>query len=203
MARVKEYDDNAVWVDAAVRGAAIAFQVDPEDILGPRRYKAVAQARQAAAVLLRDICGMSYPKIAAALGRKDHTTIVHAVQIARVKTRQDSEFARKLLAAQGFAESVYVMEYAAAIEYRAWKRKALALEAVCMELVDMFEGNRPFDSAVVERACEVVEMPPNVPANVYDNRTKYVETFDDEANPGPDPDPDDESEFVTSVRPVV
>lgn len=56
------------------------FQVPMEDITGPKRDKDIVVPRQIAMYILRNDLGLSFPKIAKELGRKDHTTAIHSVE---------------------------------------------------------------------------------------------------------------------------
>lgn len=58
----------------------IGVQVD--DLIGPCRSDKLARARFAVMAELR-AKGWSYPRIAAAVGHRDHTTIIHGVGMAR------------------------------------------------------------------------------------------------------------------------
>lgn len=49
---------------------------------GPWRHRKVVVARHEAMLWLRLKCSMSYPEIARALGRDDHTTAIHGVERA-------------------------------------------------------------------------------------------------------------------------
>jgi chromosomal replication initiator protein len=55
------------------------FQVELDDLLGPKRDKDIVVPRQVAMYLLRSELHLSFPKIARELGRKDHTTAIHSV----------------------------------------------------------------------------------------------------------------------------
>ncbi|HET7060345.1 MAG TPA: chromosomal replication initiator protein DnaA [Candidatus Saccharimonadales bacterium] len=55
------------------------FQIPVEDIVGPKRDKDIVVPRQIAMYILRSDLGLSFPKIAKELGRKDHTTAIHSV----------------------------------------------------------------------------------------------------------------------------
>ena len=55
-------------------------QVDVDDLLSPKRDKHIVIPRQIAMYLLRSELHLSFPKIAAELGRKDHTTAIHSVE---------------------------------------------------------------------------------------------------------------------------
>lgn len=60
------------------------YGVTIEDIVSPKRDKDIVFPRQVAMYLLREDLGISFPKIAGLLGRKDHTTAIHSVEkIAR------------------------------------------------------------------------------------------------------------------------
>lgn len=63
-----------------VEKVAKYFQMDINDIRGPRRDKHIVLPRQIAMYLLRSELHSSFPKIAAELGRKDHTTAIHSVE---------------------------------------------------------------------------------------------------------------------------
>jgi chromosomal replication initiator protein len=56
------------------------FQIDPTDIVSPKRDKHIVVPRQIAMYLLRSELHLSFPKIATELGRKDHTTAIHSVE---------------------------------------------------------------------------------------------------------------------------
>lgn len=56
------------------------FQIDPLDIVSPKRDKHIVVPRQVAMYLLRSELHLSFPRIATELGRKDHTTAIHSVE---------------------------------------------------------------------------------------------------------------------------
>ena len=55
------------------------FQLDVAEMCSPKRDKHIAVPRQIAMYLLRSELHLSFPQIAAALGRKDHTTAMHSI----------------------------------------------------------------------------------------------------------------------------
>jgi len=55
------------------------FDLSPDDLTGPRRDKDIVVPRQISMYLLRHDLGLSFPKIAQALGGRDHTTAMHSV----------------------------------------------------------------------------------------------------------------------------
>ena len=56
------------------------FQVDLDELVGPKRDKDIVVPRQIAMYLLRSELHLSFPKVARELGRKDHTTAIHSVE---------------------------------------------------------------------------------------------------------------------------
>lgn len=56
------------------------FQIDSKEICGAKRDKHIVVPRQIAMYLLRSELRLSFPRIAAELGRKDHTTAIHSVE---------------------------------------------------------------------------------------------------------------------------
>lgn len=63
-----------------IQKTALHFQIDTGDILSPKRDKHIVVPRQIAMYLLRSELHLSFPKIAAELGRKDHTTAIHSIE---------------------------------------------------------------------------------------------------------------------------
>jgi chromosomal replication initiator protein len=54
------------------------FGVTIEDLCGPGKTKALAQARQIAMYLCRELTDLSLPRIGQTFGGRDHTTVMHA-----------------------------------------------------------------------------------------------------------------------------
>lgn len=54
------------------------FDITVEDLLKHSREASITQPRQIAMYLCREMANMSYPKISADFGKKDHTTVMHA-----------------------------------------------------------------------------------------------------------------------------
>jgi chromosomal replication initiator protein len=55
------------------------FDLQPADITGAKRDKEIVVPRQVCMYLMRHEIGLSYPKIAGAVGGRDHTTAMHSV----------------------------------------------------------------------------------------------------------------------------
>lgn len=77
------------------------FGVSVGDILSDRRIRRMVVARQAAAVLIREVTGRSLPQIGADLGGRDHTTILHAIDVFPGKAERDSAVAAMAETARG------------------------------------------------------------------------------------------------------
>jgi chromosomal replication initiator protein len=56
------------------------FQVDEDELVGPRRSRQVALPRQVAMYLLREETNASLPAIGDALGGRDHTTVLYGYE---------------------------------------------------------------------------------------------------------------------------
>lgn len=75
---------------AVIERTAKHFQIEIDDILGPKRDKDIVVPRQIAMYLLRSELHLSFPKIAHELGRKDHTTAIHSVDKIEKALRLDA-----------------------------------------------------------------------------------------------------------------
>jgi chromosomal replication initiator protein len=63
-----------------IERVAAYFDLQPADITGLKRDKEIVVPRQIAMYVMREELGLSFPKIAAAVGGRDHTTAMHSVQ---------------------------------------------------------------------------------------------------------------------------
>jgi len=54
------------------------FALTIEELCGPGKTKALAQARQIAMYLCRELTDLSLPRIGQTFGGRDHTTVMHA-----------------------------------------------------------------------------------------------------------------------------
>lgn len=55
------------------------FNIDKKDIISSKKSNDIAYPRQIAMYLCRTVAGLSFPKIGAEFGNRDHTTVMHAV----------------------------------------------------------------------------------------------------------------------------
>jgi chromosomal replication initiation ATPase DnaA len=89
-------------IEAIIHAAAAHYEIAVADLLERRRGKPVATARQVAIYLARQLTTRSLSQIAKQFGRRDHTTILHAVRKIEHQRQEDPEFSRVVddLAAQ-------------------------------------------------------------------------------------------------------
>ena len=73
-------DSHAPEITASTIMAVTAefFGVTIDDLCGPGKTKALAQARQISMYLCRELTDLSLPKIGQTFGGRDHTTVMHA-----------------------------------------------------------------------------------------------------------------------------
>lgn len=77
---IKQSRPHHVTAKQIIERTAKHFQLDPKEMVSPRRDKHIAFPRQIAMYMLRSELHFSFPKIAHELGRKDHTTAIHSVE---------------------------------------------------------------------------------------------------------------------------
>lgn len=70
------------------------FDVTPEELDSKKRTKKIAQPRQVAMYLARELTDSSFPKIGEQFGGRDHSTVVHACQKVSEDITQQKDFAR-------------------------------------------------------------------------------------------------------------
>lgn len=77
------------------------FQIQVEDLLGPKRDKDIVVPRQVAMYMLRSELHLSFPKIAKELGRKDHTTAIHSIEKIEREARIDADIRAAISSIKG------------------------------------------------------------------------------------------------------
>jgi chromosomal replication initiator protein len=71
------------------------FNIRVADMTGTKRHQQIAQARQVAMFLCRQMLNTSYPALGRAFGGKDHSTVLYSVK--KVKQLQDDNYELKQL----------------------------------------------------------------------------------------------------------
>ena len=79
-----------------VSGVCSIFSVSQEEMVGQSRRKNIAQARQVAAYLAREVLDMPLSAIGVHLGGRDHTTIMHAHKKVTELLKKDNKFKRRV-----------------------------------------------------------------------------------------------------------
>ncbi len=76
---------------AEIQAAACRhFDISPQELLSPSRTTRVAWPRQVAMYLARELTDESLPAIGRHFGRRDHTTVIHAVRRTEQRIRTDT-----------------------------------------------------------------------------------------------------------------
>lgn len=70
------------------------FNINPQDLTGPRRQKELVLPRQIAMYILYEDCKLPFEKIGQLLGGRDHTTVMHGVEKIKQVIQKDLEIQR-------------------------------------------------------------------------------------------------------------
>jgi len=84
------------FCDEVIRKVAIAFNITPKELLGPRRHRMILRPRQVAMFLARKVGKLSFPQIGLAFGGRDHTTVLHACEIVAESMKTDAKLKRTI-----------------------------------------------------------------------------------------------------------
>lgn len=80
-----------------VRVVADFFEVPTSDITDRSRKQGVVEPRQIAMYLMRDVLKLSYPHIGEKLGKRDHTTAIHACEKIKREISQNPGLNQKII----------------------------------------------------------------------------------------------------------
>jgi len=78
-----------ITMDDIISYSAKAFNIKPADIKSKKKHKQFSLPRQVAMYLARDLTELSYPEIGAALGGKDHSTVIYGTRKIEKKMEAD------------------------------------------------------------------------------------------------------------------
>jgi chromosomal replication initiator protein len=81
-----------------IERVAAYYDLQPADITGAKRDKEIVVPRQVSMYLMRHDMNLSFPKIAAAVGGRDHTTAMHSVQKIEKQIETDDSLRSDVLA---------------------------------------------------------------------------------------------------------
>jgi chromosomal replication initiator protein len=73
------------------------FEISTSDLVNKGRKKEVVEPRQIAMFLLRDVLKLSYPHIGERLGKRDHTTVIHACEKINREMNENPQLNQKIL----------------------------------------------------------------------------------------------------------
>ena len=85
-----------VSIPAIIKLVAHEFDLTIADLKGPRRQRFITIPRQIAMLLARTLTKASLPKIGAAFGGRDHTTVINAIKRMKVLKDADPEIAERI-----------------------------------------------------------------------------------------------------------
>ena len=86
-----------ITTQEVIRTVAEFFEVPVSDLIDRSRKKEVVEPRQIAMYLLRDILKLSFPHIGEKLGKRDHTTAIHACEKIAKDLSQNPQLGQKIL----------------------------------------------------------------------------------------------------------
>ncbi len=95
---------HTLTTEMVIKATAAHFALSPDSLMGKRRDKSTALARQVAMYLLREELNASWTEIGRALGGRDHSTVVHGHEKIALEIEASSALRREIL---DIKESLY------------------------------------------------------------------------------------------------
>jgi len=92
-----------ITIENIIKYICTVYGLQEDDILGKKRPKNIALARQIAMYLCRKMTDASLPKIGSSFGGRDHTTVIHACEKIDKMKNEDKSFEAQL---QQFEEKI-------------------------------------------------------------------------------------------------
>ncbi len=86
-----------ITVNEVLKTVADFFEIPVADLTNRSRKKEVVEPRQIAMYLLRDVLKLSYPHIGEKLGKRDHTTAIHACEKIEKEVNKNQKTSQKIL----------------------------------------------------------------------------------------------------------
>jgi chromosomal replication initiator protein len=79
-------DQSTISIDGIQKAVAAHFTIKVSDLKSKRRHRTIAEPRQIAMFLARELTGASLSEIGERFGGKDHSTVIHSCnKIAKAK----------------------------------------------------------------------------------------------------------------------
>jgi chromosomal replication initiator protein len=88
--------EKSVPVETIKKRVAQHYDISMDDLISSRRHISVARPRQIAMYFCKKFTKRSFPDIAARMGGRDHTTVMHAVKRIEELAAKDPKFASEL-----------------------------------------------------------------------------------------------------------
>ncbi len=82
-------NNQEITIDKIQKKVADHFQIKTHELKSSKRLKNIVFARQVAMYICRNLTSLSYPEIGSKFGRKDHSTIIHAIKKIEKKMEED------------------------------------------------------------------------------------------------------------------
>lgn len=102
---VQAFPQKKITVDAILQSVSAAFEVRVSDLRGESRQKEIAQARQVAMYLAKELIEESLMKLASAFGGKTHSTLLHAWKKISERVQLDEMLKKRIQMVQRNLES--------------------------------------------------------------------------------------------------
>lgn len=96
LADILRATDRKVTIEEIQRKVAAHYGLRMNDLLSPRRSRAVARPRQVAMHLSKTLTSKSLPEIGRRFGGRDHTTVIHACKTIEKLKETDSQMAEDI-----------------------------------------------------------------------------------------------------------
>src|SRR3989344_4868252 len=94
---VAQVSPKNITINEIIKVVADFFEISTNDIASRSRKREVAGPRQICMYLLRDVLKLSYPNIGEKLGKRDHTTAIHACDKVAKDISQSAELNQKIM----------------------------------------------------------------------------------------------------------
>ncbi|MDG2401810.1 MAG: chromosomal replication initiator protein DnaA [Amylibacter sp.] len=88
--------DRKVTIDEIIRKVTAHYGVNLTDMLSARRTRSIARPRQVAMYLSKKLTSKSLPEIGRRFGKRDHTTVIHAVKKIEELQSIDNQIAKDI-----------------------------------------------------------------------------------------------------------
>ena len=85
-----------VSVNDILKTVSDFFNVLPEELANRSRKREIVEPRQICMYLMREVLNLSYPAIGERLGKRDHTTAIHACEKVSREISEKSSLSQKV-----------------------------------------------------------------------------------------------------------